>query len=371
MGHCRGAVSSRAWSSLLGKTLGALALSTAVLVPIEVLGVGPADAAPTISFLSTGNLSTGASSTTLSGTVFVDAGVTPTPGSHIVQLEYEVFPATYPNCSPPPGPCSPTAIATGLPAVKPTLFGWLGEWNTTNTLNGTYDLVVFAEDVDNATGTVYSSATSAPMTVTVTNPAPAVREIIPSNNATMSGTQILDAVASPNVYEVLFYLTGGSLTAADVLAGTPTIYGWVAQLNTATVPDGTYALQSVTSYLDGLTAASTSLTVTVDNAPLQTQLLLPKGGSDISGNVVFDATAQGANVTGVSFVVTFGPLSDYKFLTATPTYFGWVGAWNSLACPPGYPNGSYVFQSVVTQAGGATAMSAPVDVTLNNTGGCP
>ena len=36
-----------------------------------------------------------------------------------------------------------------------------------------------------------------------------------------------------------------------------------------------------------------------------------------------------------------------------------------MACPPGYPNGSYIFQSVVTQAGGAIAMRAPVDVTLN------
>ena len=54
------------------------------------------------------------------------------------------------------------------------------------------------------------------------------------------------------------------------------------------------------------------------------------------------------------FVVTFGPLKQQEFLTATPTYYGWIGVWNSAACPPGYPNGSYDFQSVVTQTGGAT-----------------
>jgi hypothetical protein len=125
-----------------------------------------------------------------------------------------------------------------------------------------YQLAVYVEDVDNATGTVYSSSTSAPITVTVNNPPPTTSILIPSNNATISGTQVLDAAASSVGYEVEFYLTGGSLSAAVQLIANPTIYGWIAQLNTRTVPDGTYALQSLAYDLDGLTGTS-SITVTV------------------------------------------------------------------------------------------------------------
>ena len=161
---------SRVWPSLSGKILGALALRLTVVTPIEVWGAGPAGAAPTISFVLAGNLSTGVPTPALTGTGFVDAGITP--------LLVPTSSKSYTNFSPLPIRTAPPlqarvpqpAVAASLPAVKPTLFGWLGTWNTTNTLNGTYDLVVFAEDVDNAAGTVYSGTTSAPIPVTVNNP---------------------------------------------------------------------------------------------------------------------------------------------------------------------------------------------------------
>ena len=204
------------------------------------------------------------------------------------------------------------------------------------------------------------------------SPAPPTTSIIvPSSGATLSGTAAtLDAGAS-NATSVKFLLFGGSYgyAAPVICTATPSYYGWVCSWNTTTVPNGSYGLVSEASGPGG-TAYSSGVGITVDN--LATQLILPTNGSDISGNVVFDALAQGTNITGVYFVVSVGSASDVDFLTATPTYYGWIGEWNSLACPPGYANTSYSFQSVVTQAGGATAMSAPVDVTLDNTtGGCP
>ena len=200
---------------------------------------------------------------------------------------------------------------------------------------------------------------------------PITNIVLPSNGATVSGTQYLDAAASPGASQVRYELTGGTLNDDVIATATPTYYGWLAGWNTQGVPNGTYTLNSEVS-AGGLTGTSPGVTVTVDNVPLETDLFLPTNGSEESGTILFDASAQGAKVTGVYFVVSVGSLVDHEFLTATPTYYGWLGEWNSSACPPGFPDGTYDFQSVVTQAGGATAISPPVDVDLSNSaGGCP
>jgi len=94
---------------------------------------------------------------------------------------------------------------------------------------------------------------------------PSTSVIIPSNNATVSGTQLLDATASAGVTSVQYEVTGGSLDDAVVATATATYYGWLAAWNTASVPDGTYTLQSVASYGGGVSGTSPPITVTVNN----------------------------------------------------------------------------------------------------------
>jgi hypothetical protein len=50
-----------------------------------------------------------------------------------------------------------------------------------------------------------------------------------------------------------------------IATATPTYYGWLAQWNTTTVPNGTYTLQSVASYGGEVSGTSTPITVTVHN----------------------------------------------------------------------------------------------------------
>jgi hypothetical protein len=107
------------------------------------------------------------------------------------------------------------------------------------------------------------SATSAPAAITVT--APTTTVVLPSNNATSSGNQYLDAVASSGVTKVQYELTGGSLTNAVIATATPTIYGWLAAWNTTTVPNGSYTLQSVASFAGGVSGTSAAITVSVTN----------------------------------------------------------------------------------------------------------
>jgi hypothetical protein len=84
------------------------------------------------------------------------------------------------------------------------------------------------------------------------------------------------------VTSVKYELTGGTLTDQVIATATPTYYGWLAQWNTTTVPNGTYTLQSVAAYSGGVTGTSPGVTVTVANPGL----------ADLA-NSSFTATASG------------------------------------------------------------------------------
>jgi hypothetical protein len=176
----------------------------------------------------------------VSGTQYLDA--TTSPG--ITEVQYELS----------GGSLTDSVIATGTP----TLYGWLAAWNTEAVPNGTYTL----QSVASSGGL---SGTSPGITLTVNNPPPSTTVVLPSNGATVSGTQYLDATTSPGVTEVQYELSGGSLTDSVIATATLTLYGWLADWNSASVPNGTYTLQSVASYTGGLSGASPGVTITVTN----------------------------------------------------------------------------------------------------------
>jgi len=160
------------------------------------------------------------------------------------------------------------ASAGGTPeqVVPATLtpYGWIGQWNTQIVPNGTYTVESVASYASGM------SAQSAPVTVTVNNPLPTTMVLVPSNGEIAKGTAaVLDASVSGQAGVVTFVLTGGTLTHKIIATGTLTAYGWFAQWNSTTVPDGTYTLQSgdTVAYLDGtlVTVASPGVTITVDN----------------------------------------------------------------------------------------------------------
>jgi hypothetical protein len=141
-------------------------------------------------------------------------------------------------------------------------WGWYAYWDSTTVPDGTYTL----ESV--AYSTAGTKAYSAGATVIVENTPPATNVLIPSNAASVSGTQVLlDAAAQPNVgvTKVEFHLTGGSLNNALVGTATPTYYGWLVSWNSTTVPDGSYTLQSEAYDGAGYVGVSAPVSVTVAN----------------------------------------------------------------------------------------------------------
>ena len=155
-----------------------------------------------------------------------------------------------------------------VPAI-PTIFGYFTQWNTSGATNGTYTLQ------SKACNTAGICATSAPVSLAVDADLITAVDIPSTNPATVSGTQqILSAIASDadevlegkaGIDSVEFEITGAHLKNAVIGTAVSYLYGWFAEWNTTTVPDGTYTLRSVATDTDGVTGASPGITVTVNN----------------------------------------------------------------------------------------------------------
>ncbi len=127
------------------------------------------------------------------------------------------------------------------------------------------------------------------------------------------------------------------------------------------MPNGAYSLQSVATDADGNTDTSTPISITVNNPPPTTSVLVPSKGAMLLGSTALDASAS--NATSIAFVL-FGGSYRYNgqlLCTATLTYYGWLCSWNTTTVP----DGSYVLVSVASGGGGST-FNAGVSVTVDN-----
>jgi hypothetical protein len=115
----------------------------------------------------------------------------------------------------------------------------------------------------------------------------------------------------------------------------------------------------------GVSTKSAGITVTVNNSPPSTAVLVPSSGARVSGQkAVLDASASGpGHITSVQFVLNGGSLSHAVVATGTPTLYGYLAQWDTT----GVANGTYTLQSEVTEAGGTTAMSPGITVNVDNT----
>ena len=194
--------------------------------------------------------------------------------------------------------------------------------------------------------------------------------LLPSSpGAAVGGSSaVLDATASASagVASVQFTLTGGPDNHTVLGTATLTIYGYLFAWNTKTVPDGTYTLQSLVTDGLGHTASSTGVSVTVDNTPPTTTVVIPSAGASLQGTSgVLDATASaadGVKIAQVQFTLTGAADNQTVLGTATPTIYGYLFAWNTTTVP----DGAYTLQSRATDAAGNTAFSPGVGITVAN-----
>jgi YVTN family beta-propeller protein len=265
-----------------------------------------------------------------------------------------------------------TATATGTPA--PTVSWqlsvdggstWINVPGATMTTQSTGPLTAFENGWQvravfaNAAGSQPTNAA----TITVTKAPPITAIVLPAANATLSGTaQVLDATASSGVTKVVYELSGNGLTDQVVATGTAWLYGWLAQWNTTSVPNGAYSLQSVASASGLPNGTSGAVAVTVNNLAPTTSVIIPSNSATVSGTAsLLDATAS-SGVTKVAYEVTGNGLSDAQVASGNATLYGWLAPWNTTTIP----NGTYTLQSVASYTGGVSGTSVGISVTISN-----
>jgi hypothetical protein len=161
---------------------------------------------------------------------------------------------------------------------------------------------------------------------------------------------------------VQYEITGGPFTGQIVATATATIYGWTASWNTTTVPNGSYALQSIAAFASaGVSGTSPNIRITVDNGPPATSVVLPSAGTSVSSSIWLDASAA-SGVTQVVYEVTGGSLTNYVVGTGTATLYGWLALWNTTSVQ----DGTYTLKSVASYAGGVTGTSPGIAITVSN-----
>ena len=149
--------------------------------------------------------------------------------------------------------------------VDGSLAGWLANANAMSLPNGNYALRSVAYD---AAGTIGRSVDVRIRVDNETSPLlpPVTRVVKPVAHAQLSGQTFLDATASSwlGVSDVEFRITGDGRT---IIEKAVVFYGWLADWNTRSVPNGTYTVYSVANGNTGLVTTSKGVVVEVRNKP--------------------------------------------------------------------------------------------------------
>ena len=110
-----------------------------------------------------------------------------------------------------------------------------------------------------------------------------------------------------------------------------------------------------------------SSTVTIDNPPPITSILIPSSGATLSGTASLDARASDANssngIPRVEFHLFAGGLRGTLAATATATQYGWVAYWDTTTV---MNNNNYVLQSVAYDCAGNGSDSTPSPIEVHN-----
>ncbi len=252
----------------------------------------------------------------------------------------------------------------------------------TNVGTGNYTLTAVATD---SSGIM---ATSAPVTISVSNNPLAISLLYPTNGqsyAAPANVEINSSVSGPLTVKMVEYFAGAK--SIGIVTNSPWIYGssnlppiWPPNghfpLLWANVGAGGYILTAVATDSSGTMATSAPVNITVTNNPLAISLVYPTNGQIYAApaNVGVNSRASGSVevrtvqyfVGGASIGIVTNPavIPVSPITPITPPYSPIEDAffllWTNVAA------GNYTLTAVATDLGGNMATSAPVNITVTS-----
>ncbi len=219
-------------------------------------------------------------------------------------------------------------------------------WDTSGINVGTHVLTVVATDWSQPGGGVQKA--SAPVTVDVGPPYPAVTLTAPQANTFARGTVALAAsVSGGQAPTTVSYAVDGKPLASN---------SW----NTTSVPDGSHTVSATVTDGRGKTA-SDSATVAVDNTPPTTSIAAPAAGSYAQGSLATQASASDAyGIASVQFEIDGAPVGN--LLTSPDSSGGYL--YSSTLSLVGMTSGTHSLTDVATDNAGNVSTSASVTFTI-------
>jgi hypothetical protein len=101
----------------------------------------------------------------------------------------------------------------------------------------------------------------------------------------------------------------------------------------------------------------------MDRTPPSTRIVRPTNGADLKGlQWLLAIASSNVGVARVEFEIATVNRPATVIGTASRTYFGWLGAWNTLSVP----NGTYTLSSLAIDSTGRKSVSRGTVVTVKN-----
>jgi hypothetical protein len=99
------------------------------------------------------------------------------------------------------------------------------------------------------------------------------------------------------------------------------------------------------------------------SSPLRAAMTLPPNGSTLHGRRFLDVTVSDQfDVTKVDYLLSGPGLEGVSLGRGVRSNYGWIGGWNTSTVP----NGRYTIEAKVSDSGGRTVVTPPVEVRVDN-----
>lgn len=245
---------------------------------------------------------------------------------------------------------------------------WNGTWDTKKVANGEYKVTAVA--VKDGKPTAGTPVAFKILNVVAQEPPPENQEPLsvvttsPSAGASLVGETVFSATANQPVDSLQFVVSGAPNGPIVLSAsGNETKTVWTANFDTASVPNGDYAV-AAKAFKGQASASSATKTFKVANVSISISFTAPANGATVSGvtGVALAAIPKATAVTVRISKVLDPTQASERVATYDPALQVWKASWNTAD----FPNQKYRLDATASDDLGKKYFASAITVTVSN-----